>query len=197
MRRRTATVTGIGVVAPGGNDTKGFWELLTAGRTATRTISLFDASAFRSRIAAECDFDPAAEGLTPQEIRRMDRAAQLAVVCTRQAVEDSGLDLAVVDPARLGVSIGSAVGCTMRLEEEYVVLSNGGRDWLVDHAYGVPHLYGYMVPSTLASEVAWACGAEGPVALVSTGCTSGLDSLGFGAQLIEEGSADVVVVVVG
>jgi act minimal PKS ketosynthase (KS/KS alpha) len=193
MRRRTATVTGIGVVAPGGNDTKGFWELLTAGRTATRTISLFDASAFRSRIAAECDFDPAAEGLTPQEIRRMDRAAQLAVVCTRQAVEDSGLDLAVVDPARLGVSIGSAVGCTMRLEEEYVVLSNGGRDWLVDHAYGVPHLYGYMVPSTLASEVAWACGAEGPVALVSTGCTSGLDSLGFGAQLIEEGSADVVV----
>jgi minimal PKS ketosynthase (KS/KS alpha) len=193
MRRRTATVTGIGVVAPGGNDTKGFWELLTAGRTATRTISLFDASTFRSRIAAECDFDPAAEGLTPQEIRRMDRAAQLAVVCTRQAVEDSGLDLAVVDPARLGVSIGSAVGCTMRLEEEYVVLSNGGRDWLVDHAYGVPHLYGYMVPSTLAAEVAWACGAEGPVALVSTGCTSGLDSLGYGAQLIEEGSADVVV----
>jgi minimal PKS ketosynthase (KS/KS alpha) len=193
MTRRTATVTGMGVVAPGGNDTKGFWELLTAGRTATRTISLFDASAFRSRIAAECDFDPTEEGLTPQEIRRMDRAAQLAVACARQAVQDSGLDLDLADPGRLGVSIGSAVGCTMRLEEEYVVLSNGGRDWLVDHAYGVPHLYGYMVPSTLAAEVAWACGAEGPVALISTGCTSGLDSMGYGAQLIEEGSADVVV----
>jgi act minimal PKS ketosynthase (KS/KS alpha) len=72
------------------------------------------------------------------------------------------------------------------------VLSNHGKDWLVDPGYVVPQLYGYMVPSTLAVEVAWACGAEGPVALVSTGCTSGLDAVGHGAQLIAEGSADVV-----
>ncbi|CAM5297037.1 beta-ketoacyl-[acyl-carrier-protein] synthase family protein [Streptomyces hirsutus] len=50
-----------------------------------------------------------------------------------------------------------------------------------------------MVPSTLAVEVAWETGAEGPVALVSTGCTSGLDSIGHAVQLIEEGSADVVI----
>jgi act minimal PKS ketosynthase (KS/KS alpha) len=74
-----------------------------------------------------------------------------------------------------------------------VVLSNGGQDWLVDHEYAVPHLYSYMVPSTLATEVAWAIGAEGPVALISTGCTSGLDSVGHAAELIREGSADVVV----
>ncbi|MER6142597.1 beta-ketoacyl-[acyl-carrier-protein] synthase family protein [Streptomyces sparsogenes] len=190
---RTAVITGIGVVAPGGIGTKGFWELLTAGRTATRRISLFDPTGFRSQVAAECDFDPAAEGLSPQEIRRMDRAAQFAVAATREALADSGLTPAEAPAHRTGVSLGSAVGCTTGLEEEYVVLSDAGRLRLVDHRYGVPQLYGYMVPSTLAVETAWACGAEGPVGLVSTGCTSGLDAVGYGAQLIAEGSADVMV----
>ncbi|MFC4148488.1 beta-ketoacyl-[acyl-carrier-protein] synthase family protein [Micromonospora mangrovi] len=190
---RRAVITGIGAVAPGGIGREPMWDLLTAGRTATRTISLFDASNFRSRIAAECDFDPVAAGLSPQEIRRMDRAAQFAVVSAREAIADSGIDLADHDPARITVSVGSAVGCTMGLEQEYAVLSDAGRQWLVDHRYGVPHLYGYMVPSTLAVEVAWQAGAEGPVALISTGCTSGLDAVGHAVQVIEEGGADLAV----
>ncbi|MBV9312262.1 MAG: beta-ketoacyl-[acyl-carrier-protein] synthase family protein [Pseudonocardia sp.] len=185
-------ITGIGVVAPGGIGRDAFWDLLTAGRTATRRISLFDPSNFRSRVAAEADFDPVQAGLSAREIRRMDRAAQFVVVATREALADSGYDLAGGDPTRTGVSIGSAVGCTMGLEEEYVVLSDAGRQWLVDHTYSVPHLYGYMVPSTLAVEVARDAHAEGPVTLISTGCTSGLDAVGHGAQLIVENSADVV-----
>ncbi|WP_306212603.1 beta-ketoacyl-[acyl-carrier-protein] synthase family protein [Actinoplanes sp. RD1] len=193
MSARTAVITGIGVVAPGGTGTKAYWELLTSGRTATREISLFDATAFRSRVAAECDFDPLHEGLSPQEARRMDRAAQFAVVAAREAWADSGLDRNRLDPARTGVSLGSAVGCTMGLEEEYVVLSDCGRQWEVDPDYRVPHLYGYMVPSTLAVEVAWASDAEGPVSLTSTGCTAGLDSVGAGVQMLVDGAADVVV----
>lgn len=192
MQRR-AVITGIGVVAPGGVGREMFWEALTAGRTATRTITLFDPTRFRSRVGAECDFDPVAAGLSPRQARRMDRAAQFAVVCTREAVQDSGLNLGSARPERVAVSIGSAVGATMGLEQEYVVLSDSGRQWLVDHSYGVPHLYGYMVPSTMAVEIAWEVGAEGPVALISTGCTSGLDAVGHGAQLIEEASADIVV----
>jgi act minimal PKS ketosynthase (KS/KS alpha) len=184
-------ITGIGVVSPGAGNTKAFWELLMAGRTATRPISTFDASAFRSRIAAECDFSPAKEGLTPREIRRMDRATQFAVVATRQAVADSGIEFD--RPERTGVAIGSAVGCTIGLETEYVVVSESGRDWVVDHRFGVPQLYDYLVPSSFAAEVAWNCGALGPAATISTGCTSGLDAIGYGAALVEEGSADVVV----
>lgn len=190
---RRVVITGIGVMAPGGTGTKAFWEMLTAGRTATRTISLFDATGFRSRVAAECSFDPAAHGLTPQEIRRMDRAAQLATVATEEAVVDAGLETDTLRLDRVGVSLGSAVGCTMGLEEEYIVLSDAGRQWEVDHRYGVPQLYGYMVPSTLAVEVAWRVGAEGPVTLISTGCTSGLDAVAHGTQLIREGSADIMI----
>jgi len=186
-------ITGVGVLAPGGIGVKSFWSLLSEGRTATRGITFFDPSAFRSRVAAEADFDPWEHGLGPQEIRRMDRAAQFAVVTATEAIGDSGLDLSGVTPHRAGVVVGSAVGATMGLDQEYRVVSDGGRLDLVDHEYAVPHLYNYFVPSSFAAEVAWSAGAEGPVTVVSTGCTSGLDSVGYAAELIRDNSADVMI----
>ncbi|MFF5103372.1 beta-ketoacyl-[acyl-carrier-protein] synthase family protein [Streptomyces sp. NPDC000134] len=190
---RRVVITGLGVTAPGGPGAKAFWNLLTDGRTATRRISLFDPAPFRSQVAAEVDFDPVLSGLSPQEVRRMDRAAQFAVVTAREAVADSGLAFETVDPRRTGVTIGSAVGATMGLDQEYRTVSDGGRLELVDHTYAVPHLYHYMVPSSFATEVAWAVGAEGPATVVSTGCTSGLDAVGHAADLVREGTADVMV----
>ncbi|MBP0452333.1 beta-ketoacyl-[acyl-carrier-protein] synthase family protein [Kitasatospora sp. RG8] len=190
---RRVVITGVGVTAPGGIGVKDFWQLLTDGRTATRRISFFDPSPFRSQIAAEADFDAELSGLSPQEIRRMDRAAQFAVVTAREAVADSGLDFAALDPHRIGVAIGSAVGATTGLDQEYRAVSDGGRLDLVDHEYAVPHLYNYLVPSSFATEVAWAVGAEGPGTVVSTGCTSGIDAVGYATDLIRDGAADVVV----
>ncbi|HEV2780498.1 MAG TPA: beta-ketoacyl-[acyl-carrier-protein] synthase family protein [Actinophytocola sp.] len=192
MSRRVA-ITGVGVVAPGGIGTKEFWSLLSEGRTATRLITFFDTTGFRSRMAAEIDFDPAANGLSPQEIRRMDRASQIAVVAAREAIADSEFEISEEDPGRVGVALGSAVGASMGLEEEYRVVSDDGRLWNVDHNYAVPHLYDYLVPSSFARELAWLSGAEGPVTVVSTGCTSGLDSVGYAAELIREGQADVMI----
>lgn len=193
MTRRRAVITGVGVLAPGGIGVKGFWNLLSEGRTATRGITFFDPSSFRSRVAAEADFDPWEHGLGPQEIRRMDRAAQFAVVTAREAMADSGLELCGFAPHRIGVTVGSAVGATMGLDEEYRVVSDGGRLDLVDHEYAVPHLYNYFVPSSFAAEVAWAAGAEGPATVVSTGCTSGLDSVGYAAELVRDGTVDVMI----
>jgi act minimal PKS ketosynthase (KS/KS alpha) len=145
-------------------------------------------------VAAEVDFDPTAEGLSPREIRRMDRATQFAVACAREAVADSGLDFAagMLPPERVGVSLGSGVAATTSLEREYLVLSDTGRQWLVDDSYLVPHMFDYVSPGALPAEVAWTVGAEGPVTLVSNGCTSGLDAVGYAAALIGEGSADVM-----
>ncbi|CAA9446070.1 MAG: Polyketide beta-ketoacyl synthase WhiE-KS paralog [uncultured Pseudonocardia sp.] len=190
---RRVVITGMGVMAPGGVGVENFWATLSEGRTVTRGITSFDPSPFRSRVAAEIDFDPAQHGLRPQECRRMDRAAQLAVVAARQAVDDSGLEPAGLDPHRVGVTVGSAVGATTGLEQEYRVVSDDGRLELVDHGYAVPHLYEHLVPSSFAAEVAWSVGAEGPAAVVSTGCTSGLDAVGHACELIREGAVDVMI----
>jgi act minimal PKS ketosynthase (KS/KS alpha) len=190
MNRRVA-ITGMGVRAPGSLGKDAFWELLSNGRTATRRITFFDPSPYRSQVAAEVDFDSTAEGLSPREIRRMDRATQFAVVCAREALSDSGL--ADISPHRTGISLGSAVAAATSLEREYLVLSDSGKRWTMSPDQLTPQMFDYMVPSVMAAEVAWAVGAEGPVAMVSDGCTSGLDSVGHGAALIREGSADVVV----
>nr|QDG00826.1 beta-ketoacyl synthase [Streptomyces griseus] len=192
MGRRVA-ITGVGVLAPGGIGVKNFWSLLSEGRTATRGITFFDPAPFRSRVAAEIDFDAAQHGLRPQELRRMDRAAQFAVVTAREALADSQLAVADFDPHRTGVTIGSAVGATTGLDDEYRVVSDDGRLDLVDHTYAPRHLYNYFVPSSFSAEVAWAVGAEGPATVISTGCTSGIDSVGHAVELIREGTADVMI----
>lgn len=190
---RRAVITGIGVVAPGGIGKEPFWNLLTSGKTATRMITHFDAGAHRCQVAAECDFDPLDHGLTRQQARRTDRVAQLAMVSAMEALADSGL---VVDgrlAERTGVAIGNAVGGTITMEREYAVLSESGRDWVVDPTFALPHMYDYFLPSSIAAEVALITGALGPAAVVSTGCTSGIDAVGYAVELIHEGRADVMV----
>jgi minimal PKS ketosynthase (KS/KS alpha) len=190
---RRVAVTGVGVVAPGGVGARAFWDLLSSGRTATRGITLFDPARFRSRIAAECDFDPLACGLTPEDTQRADRYVQFALVAADEAIRDCGLDLAAEDPWRIGVSMGTAVGGTTRLEHDYVEVSGRGQRWDVDHLLAGPHLHRAFAPSALASEVAERLGVNGPVQTVSTGCTSGLDAVGYAFHAVEEGRADVCI----
>ncbi len=190
---RRSAVTGIGVVAPGGVTRDAFWELITSGRTATRKITFFDASGFRSQIAAEADFDPHAAGLTDQEIARMDRYIQFAAAAGMQAVDDSGLDPERLAGDRTAVALGSAVGGTMYLEDDYVAVSNRGQKWEVDPDYARPFLFSALVPSSLASEIALKFGANGPAAVISTGCTSGIDAIGYAHHMIQDGEADIVI----
>ncbi|MEU6331087.1 beta-ketoacyl-[acyl-carrier-protein] synthase family protein [Streptomyces sp. NPDC047049] len=192
MTRRVA-VTGVGIVAPGGVGVPAFWDLLSAGRTATRGITLFDPEGFRSRIAAECDFDPAAHGLSEEEVARSDRYIQFAMVAADEALRSAGLDTETEDPWRIGVSLGTAVGGTTRLEHDYVAVSNHGARWDVDHRPAGRYLERAFSPSSLASAVAERIGAHGPVQTVSTGCTSGLDAIGYAFHSIEEGRVDVCI----
>ncbi|MEV0184863.1 beta-ketoacyl-[acyl-carrier-protein] synthase family protein [Streptomyces sp. NPDC050625] len=192
MTRRVA-VTGIGIVAPGGIGVPAFWDLLANGRTATRGITFFDPTGLRSQIAAECDFDPVAHGLDAEQIERADRYIQFALVAGDEAVRDSGLDLAGENPWRVAVSLGTAVGGTTRLEHDYVLVSHRGQRWDVDHREAEPQLHRAFSPSTLASAVAERFGAQGPVQTVSTGCTSGLDAVGYAFHTVEEGRADICI----
>ncbi len=189
---RRVAVTGVGVVAPGGVTREAFWSSLTEGRTATRRITFFDPSPFRSRVAAECDFDPSAAGLSPRQIRRSDRYIQFALAAAAEAVTDSGIVFDEATADATGVAMGTAVGGTTALETEYVVASDAGREWLVDPDHAAPFLYQALVPSSLAADVGVRFATHGPAQVVSTGCTSGIDAIGYGYQLVMDGEADVV-----
>jgi minimal PKS ketosynthase (KS/KS alpha) len=89
--------------------------------------------------------------------------------------------------------MGSAVGGTTALEWEYVVASDTGRHWLVDPDCTTPYLYQALVPSSLAADIACRHQTHGPAQVISTGCTSGIDAIGYGHQLVQDGEADVVI----
>ncbi|MGX5694237.1 beta-ketoacyl-[acyl-carrier-protein] synthase family protein [Dermacoccus abyssi] len=188
---RRVFITGIGVVAPGGPSRDEFWKLLSEGRTATRTLSLTDPTPFRSRVAAEVDFDPEAAGLSDRQANTLDRAAQFALAAAREAVADAGWRDTCA-PERAGVVIGSAVGATTKLEEVYRKMSRDGQLW--DVLPEAPTaLYSYFVPSSFASEVAAEVGAGGQSGVISTGCTSGIDAIGYAWELVQDGVLDCVV----
>lgn len=190
---RRVVVTGLGVVAPGGATRAAFWSTITSGRTATRRITAFDPSPFRSQIAAECDFDPAAAGLRPREIRRSDRYVQFGLVTAAEALADSGLELDEETSERTAVVMGTAVGATITLEREYVVASDSGNQWLVDPDCTTPFLYQTLMPSSLAGDIAARHRTHGPAMVISTGCTSGIDAIGYAFQLVQDGEADVAI----
>lgn len=190
MTRRSAVVTGIGVVAPGGVGRGAFWDRLLSGESAMRTITLFDADGYRSRVAAEVDLAPE-DIVRPVTGNEADRSVLFALRAAKEALDEAGGVQG--EPDRVGVSIGTAVGNTMALEEHYVRLSGSGSSWVVDASQPPQDLYRHLVPSTASADVARLAGAEGPVHTVSTGCTSGLDAVAHGAEMIEEGSCDVVV----
>ena len=128
-----------------------------------------------------------------REIRRNDRYGQFALAAGAEAMADAGLSAERLDGDRVGVSIGSAVGATTRLEEEYVVVSDHGRRWEVDSGYAMPFMYSVFVPSAVATELAMKWGSHGPASVVSTGCTSGMDAIGHAAQLIADDEVDVMI----
>ncbi|HEY0167789.1 MAG TPA: beta-ketoacyl-[acyl-carrier-protein] synthase family protein [Jatrophihabitans sp.] len=188
---RRVVVTGIGVVAPGAVGREKYWGNLTAGRTSTRGLTLCDPAPFRSKVAAEVDFDPLAAGLSEEQAHNLDRASQFALTAAREALDDAQLGDSY-DPRRMGVSLGSAVGATTALERVYRQMSNEGQLWTVK-SDAPPALYDYFVPSSFVAEIAALANAQGPGALISTGCTSGIDSVGNAAELIHDGRADIMI----
>ncbi|MGI5250199.1 beta-ketoacyl-[acyl-carrier-protein] synthase family protein [Actinacidiphila glaucinigra] len=189
---RRVVVTGVGAVAAGGVGREAFWERIVGGRPAIRRITRFDPSRYRSRIAAEADFDPRAAGLTPREIRRNGRFAQFALAVAAEALADSGLRTDAEDTDRFGVCLGTAVGATSTLEDEYMVASDGGRHWEVSPDHGMPFLHRAMHPSSAAAELSLRHGLHGPSSVVSTGCTSGVDAIGCAFRTLSDGEADVM-----
>jgi 3-oxoacyl-[acyl-carrier-protein] synthase II len=166
---------------------EGLWEGLQRRESAVRRISRFDPSPFRSHIAAQVDdFEPT-DYMDRSRARRMERYAQFSVASARMALEDAALDPASVDPDRVGVQMGSALGGVAYGEGQF-------NSYLTHGVRGVDPMLALAVFNGSAScNVAIEFGFTGPNSTNGMSCASGAIAVGDGWRLIREGEADVVV----
>lgn len=190
---RRVVVTGVGIVAPNGVGNEACWKGMINGVSAVRRVTEFDVSQFNTQIAAQVrDFDPFALGLTREEIMRMDRYVQFAMVACRMALTDARLDPDQVDKERMGVSLANAICGTKYMEEEFAIVTDSGKN-PINPKIVRPDLYDASMFNTPSSEIAAKYGLKGICNTISTGCTAGTDSVGFSYEAIQNGEADVMV----
>jgi 3-oxoacyl-[acyl-carrier-protein] synthase II len=177
----------MGAITPIGNDVETFWQNVVAGCSGVGPITLFDASAMKTRIAAEVKgFDPEA-WFGRKEARRMDRYAQFALAATQQALQDACLDPAQVDRERVGVILGTGIGGIGAMVQGVETLITRGPDRIS------PLTVPMMLADTAPGLIAIAYGFRGLNMAVVTACASGANAIGEAMRLIRQGDADVVI----
>ena len=192
MKKRRVVITGLGVVSPNGIGKDKVWDGMINGRSGVRRVDGFDVSVFNTKIAAEVrDFDPFKLGLTHEEAVRMDRYVQFGVVAADMAFKDSRLDLAKADPQRCGVCLANAICGTKYMEEEFALVTDDGKN-PIDPSKVRPDLYDAAMFNTPSIEISSRYGLKGVCNTLSTGCTAGTDSLGFGLETIQDGEHDIM-----
>jgi len=193
MKKRRVVITGIGVISPNGIGKQNVWEAMSKGKSGVRRVDGFDVSLFNTKIAAEVrDFDPFKLDLTHEEVMRMDRYVQFAVVAGDMALKDSGINFSKVDLERVGVCLANAICGTKYMEEEFALVTEDGKQ-PIDPAKVRPDLYDAAMFNTPSIEISTRYGLKGNCSTLSTGCTAGTDSLGFGLENIQDGEADIMV----
>ena len=187
---RRVVVTGIGAISPNGLGREAFWTATWQGRSGVRRIQRFDPSSLPVQIAGEIvGFEPT-RYISAKDSSNVSRVVPLAIAAAAEAISDAGLDpskMSLEVQRRAAVFLGSGGGGQEFVERQYELYYSGhSRQCSV-----------YTIPSatigTLASEISMYFGFRGFSHLISTGCTSSTDAIGYAAQNIRSGTADVVV----
>jgi len=182
---RRAVVTGLGAITPLGLDAESYWQGLLAGRSGAGPITLFDATDFPSRIAAEVKgFDPS-HYMDHKMVRRSGRFAQFGTAAARQALESAGLAVDESTRDQIGIVMASSGGLAGLGPQERVLEERGpGRiDPLLISRVGA-HMAGVRIGHVL--------GVRGPNTTINSACASGADAIGHALNLIRLGQAEVL-----
>jgi 3-oxoacyl-[acyl-carrier-protein] synthase II len=183
---RRVAITGIGLICALGTDRESAWQALVEGRCGIGELTLFDATGYRSRTAAQVP-EPDSSRFSPLERRRWSRSDRLAVLAAGEALDDAGLMESGIDPARIGVLLGAGTGDLLRNEEYYFTLLREG----VDRARP-SQIYNHF-SSTPTDVVASRFGLEGLRACLVSACSSSTIAIGYGADAIRTGQLDAAV----
>ena len=177
-------ITGMGVVSPNGIGKKAFADAVLTGKSGIKRIRRFDPCGLPVHIAGEIpEFDELA-WVDARERKHVSRVVPLAMAASDEALKDAGLDYASMSldqQRKIGVILGSGGGAQEFSEEQY-------RLW---HSGHVKQVSLFCIPSgtmgTISSEVSMRFGCRGYSHVVTAGCTSSSDALGYAYQHIQSG----------
>lgn len=186
MNMRVA-VTGVGVVSPIGTGREAFWRSLVFGRSGVGPVTHFDASSYSCRYAAEVNDFQATDFISPKSARRLSRGTQFAIVSTQKAIEDANLDLGKVDPYRVGLSYGTALG-PMDIYEKF-----GATFYERGLKRVNPFFLGLMNHNALIGAMADSFDIRGYNTSISAGCSSGNVAIANGFHVVAGGRADILI----
>jgi 3-oxoacyl-[acyl-carrier-protein] synthase II len=181
---RRVVITGVGLVTPLGIGLQKNWEALLRGESGIGPITRFDASRHATRIAGEVKaFDPLAF-IDKREARRMDPFIQFALAAAALAVEDAGIDPALLEGDRTGVYIGSGIGGLATIEECHSTLLQRGPDRVS------PFFLISIIINEASGYVSIKYRSRGPNSATATACATSTHSVGDSFRLIVRGDAD-------
>ncbi len=190
INHRRVMITGIGAVSPNGLGLARFWDATRNGISGIDAISLFDAHKLPCRIAGEVKDFCAAKYLAPNDIKRVGRVVPFAIAATSEALDDARIavaELSLQEKRNLGVILGSGGGATDFTEEQYRLFFNDQLRKV--SAYNVSS----STMGAIASEISLYFGLRGPSHVLSTGCTSSTDAMGYAFNMIRFGLAEQLV----
>jgi 3-oxoacyl-[acyl-carrier-protein] synthase II len=189
MNRNRIVITGVGALSPNGIGRERYFAAVADGRSGIRNITQFDATSLPCRIAGEIDFNPAA-WVDSKNIRHVSRVVPMALAATDEALRDAKLDPSSLDletRRTIGVMLGSGGGAVEFSERMYEL-------WFNDAERQASI---YSIPSgtigTIASEISMAYDLHGFSHLISTGCTSSTDAIGYAYRNLKLGVIDYVI----
>ncbi|HEV7240907.1 MAG TPA: beta-ketoacyl-[acyl-carrier-protein] synthase family protein [Thermoanaerobaculia bacterium] len=188
MKNDAIVITGVGALSPNGGDRESYFAATAEGRSGIRSITQFDPGDLPCRIAGEVDFDPT-RWVDAKNIRHVSRVVPLAIAAADEALRDAKLDPLAMDlegRQSIGVMLGSGGGAVEFSERMYELWYKGA----------TKQASIYSIPSgtigTIASELSMAYDLHGFSHLISTGCTSSTDAIGYAYRNLKLGVCDYV-----
>ncbi|OQX91829.1 MAG: beta-ketoacyl-[acyl-carrier-protein] synthase II, partial [candidate division Zixibacteria bacterium 4484_95] len=186
MRKRVV-LTGLGVTSPIGNTIDEFWENLITGKSGVGLTTKCDCSDLPSKISGEVKgFDPL-NYMEKKEYKRLDLSQQYALAASAMAIGDAELKPGTFNPERVGVVIGSGIGGIITFEQQHSLIVQGKPGRIS------PFFIPMMIVDMAAGIVAIKFGFKGPNYAAVSACASGANAIGDSFQIIQRGSADVMI----
>ena len=189
MTGRRVVITGLGVVAPNGNNVGEYWENLVAGKGGAGRVTHFDTDGFSSQVACEVKNFKPEKYIDRKALRRMDTFVQYALAGAVMAMEDAGLKVGQddLDATRIGIIVGSGIGGIGVIEQQHALLLDKGPRRVT------PLLIPMLISNMASGQLSIYFNAKGPNSCVVTACATAAHSIGDAYRVIERGDADVMI----